>query len=81
VKRFGVVFVFETEDALTRFVESGWELGTQAAAAAKHGEQGAALEGALSVSPGVWIYQVTDKGLAVELVVKGTRYLKDPDLN
>jgi lipid-binding SYLF domain-containing protein len=80
-KKFGVVFVFETEDALKTFVESGWEFGGQAAAAAKYGEKGAALEGAISVSPGVWMYQITDKGLAAELVVKGTKYLKDGDLN
>jgi lipid-binding SYLF domain-containing protein len=81
VKKFGVVFVFENEDALARFVDSGWEFGGQAAAAAKYGESGGALEGAVSVSPGVWMYQITDKGLAAELVVKGTKYLKDADLN
>ena len=81
VKRFGVVFIFENEDALTRFVQSGWEFGGQASAAAKYGEQGAALDGAISVSPGVWMFQVTRDGLAAELVVKGTKYLKDPDLN
>jgi len=81
VKRFGVVFVFEHEDALARFIDSGWEFGGQAAAAAKYGESGGALEGAVSVSPGVWMYQVTRDGLAAELVVKGTKYLKDADLN
>jgi lipid-binding SYLF domain-containing protein len=80
-KKFGVVFVFETEEALTHFVESGWEFGGQAAAAAKYGAKGATLEGAVSVSPGVWMYQITDKGLAAELVVKGTKYLRDGDLN
>lgn len=81
VKRFGVVFVFENEDALKRFTDSGWELGGQATAAAKYGEQGAALDGAISVSPGVWMFQVTQDGLAAELVVKGTKYLKDESLN
>ena len=81
VKRFGVVFVFENEDALTRFIDSGWEFGGQATAAAKYGEQGGALDGAISVSPGVWMFQVTQDGLAAELVVKGTKYLKDADLN
>lgn len=81
VKRFGVVFVFENEDALKRFIDSGWELGGQAAAAVKYGEKGGALEGAISVSPGVWMFQVTKDGLAAELVVKGTKYFKDGDLN
>ena len=39
------------------------------------------VPGAVSVSPGVWIYQVTDKGLALELTAKGTKYYKDTDLN
>jgi hypothetical protein len=39
------------------------------------------LEGALSVSPGVWVYQLTDQGLALEATVKGTKYWKDAALN
>jgi len=35
IKRFHVVFVFETADAPDRFVNSRWELGGQATAAAK----------------------------------------------
>ena len=31
--------------------------------------------------PGVWMYQLTDKGLALELTGKGTKYYKDDDLN
>ena len=40
-----------------------------------------ALQGALAVAPGVWMYQLTDKGLALEATVKGTKYWKDSDLN
>jgi hypothetical protein len=40
-----------------------------------------ALQDAMSVSPGVWMYQLTDKGLAAEATVKGTKYWKDADLN
>ena len=53
----------------------------QATAAAKAGDKGSAYQGAVAVSPGVWIYQVTDKGLALELTAKGTKYFKDSDLN
>jgi lipid-binding SYLF domain-containing protein len=80
-KKFQVVWVFETEKALNDFVNSGWEFGGQATAAAKTDSKGAAYQGAVAVSPGVWIYQVTDKGLAVELTAKGTKYYKDNDLN
>ena len=80
-KKFQVVWVFETEKALNDFINSGWEFGGQATAAAKSGDKGSAYQGAVAVAPGVWIYQVTDKGLALELTAKGTKYSKDSDLN
>ena len=81
VKKFRVVFVFETQKALNDFINSGWEFGGQTTAAAKAGDQGAALAGAVSVAPGVWMYQLTDTGLAAEITGKGTKYYKDSDLN
>jgi len=80
-KKFQVVWVFETDKALNDFLNSGWEFGGQATAAAKTADKGSAYQGALAVGPGVWIYQVTDKGLALELTAKGTKYYKDADLN
>jgi len=81
VKKFSTVFVFETKDAMTRFIDTGWEFGGQATAAAKTGDSGGAYQGAVSVMPGVWMYQLTEKGLALELTGKGTKYYKDDDLN
>ena len=81
VKKFRLVWVFDSKQALDQFVNSGWELGGQASLAAKTGDKGAAYQGAMSVSPGVWLYQLTDDGLAAELTAKGTKYYKDGDLN
>ena len=81
IKKFSLVWVFEKPDALATFVNSGWELGGQASAAAKAGEKGAAFQDALAIAPGVWLYQLTDKGVALELTAKGTKYYKDDDLN
>ena len=81
VKKFSTIFIFETKDALERFINSGWEFGGQSTAAAKTSDSGGGLQGAASVSPGVWMYQLTDKGLALELTGKGTKYSKDDDLN
>jgi hypothetical protein len=39
------------------------------------------MAGAVSVSDGVWMYQLTDKGLAAEITAKSTKYFKDDDLN
>jgi lipid-binding SYLF domain-containing protein len=80
-KKFQLVWVFENEKALNDFINSGLELGGQATAAAKVGAQGAAFQGAVAVAPGVWLYQLTDTGLALELTAKGTKYFKDQDLN
>ena len=81
VKKFRLVWVFENQADLNRFVNSGWELGGQATAAAKLSNQGGAFAGAMSISPGVWLYQLTDDGLALELTVKGTKYYKAGALN
>ncbi len=81
VKKFSVIFVFDNDTAFNSFVNSGWEFGGQTTAAATTGEKGGALAGAASVSPGVYMYQLTDKGVAIEITAKGTKYYKDDDLN
>ena len=81
IKKFQLVWVFENEAALSNFVNSGWEFGAQATAAAKTGDKGASYQGAVSVAPGVWLYQLTGDGLALELTAKGTKYFKDGELN
>jgi len=81
VKKFSVIFVFENKKALNDFVNGGWDAGGQTTAAAKTGSGGGSLQGAVAGGPGVWVYQMTDKGLALELTVKGTKYSKDDDLN
>lgn len=81
VKKFSTIFVFEKKANLEQFINSGWEFGGQTTAAAKTGDGGGSLQGAASVSPGVWMYQLTDKGIALELTGKGTKYFKNDDLN
>ena len=81
VKKFRLVWVFEQQKLLSGFVNSGWEFAAQATAAAKTGDKGKAFAGAVSVQPGIWLYQLTEDGLAAELTVKGTKYYKDKDLN
>jgi lipid-binding SYLF domain-containing protein len=80
-KKFRLVWIFENHGKLDSFINSGWELGGQTSAAAKLSDQGGAFAGAMSVSPGVWLYQLTDDGLALELTAKGTKYYKDDGLN
>ena len=81
IKKFILIWVFDNEQAFNNFVNSGWEIGGQASAAAKAGETGGAVEGAVPIAAGIWLYQLTDAGLAIELTAKGTKYYKDNDLN
>jgi lipid-binding SYLF domain-containing protein len=81
IKKFRVVWVFENHKDVNEFINSGWEFSGQTSAAAKLGDQGGAFAGAMSVSPGIWLYQLTDDGLALELTGKGTKYYKDGELN
>jgi lipid-binding SYLF domain-containing protein len=81
IKKYDLIFVFQTDKAYSDFINKGWDAGGQATAAAKSGSAGGAIEGAAVVSPGVWVYQVTDKGLAAEVGIKGTKYYKDKSLN
>lgn len=81
VKDYRVIFVFETDEALTRFLDSGWSGSAQADAAAKVGDSGTAYSGAVEVAPGVWIYEITKNGLALQLTLQGTKYYKNDDLN
>ena len=82
VKKFRLVWVFENQSDLDAFINRGWELGGQATASAQLAGQGQELyAGAMSIKPGVWLYQLTDDGLAVELTAKGTKYYKDNELN
>jgi len=76
-----IIWVFETQKALTDFVNLGWDFGAKAQAAAMVQDTGGMFSGAVSVAPGVYIYRLTETGLAAELTVTGTKYFKDPDLN
>lgn len=81
IKKFRLVWVFRTPEAFEQFVNSGYQFGGQAALSAKAGNTGGGMAGAVSVSPEVWVYQLTDDGIAAELTVKGTRYYRDRELN
>jgi lipid-binding SYLF domain-containing protein len=76
-----LIFVFSNEQALRNFVSQGWEFGGQVNLSAMAGGQGGMFSGAAAVSPGVYLYQLTQTGLAATLTVGGTKFFKDGDLN
>jgi len=79
--KFRVVFVFETLEAFNSFVNSGWEAGANAMAAAKTKTEGGALAGAVTVSKGVKMYQLNEEGLIVGVSLTAAKYYKDKELN
>lgn len=81
IDRMHLVFVFETERALADFINQGWEFGGQANVSAVADGQGAMFSGAAAISPGVYLYQITETGLSATLTVSGTRFFVDNDLN
>lgn len=81
VKDFRGVFVFTTQEALDRFVNQGWDASAQADAAAKAGDKGGALAGAIDVAPGIKLYQITESGLALQATIQGTKYWRDDELS
>ena len=76
-----LIFVFTNERALRSFIDQGWEFGAQANLSAMAQGQGAMFSGAAAVSPGVYLYQLTQTGLSATLTVGGTKFFKDGDLN
>lgn len=79
-KDFRQVLIFDTQDTLKKFVESGWEFGGHADAAAKTPDKGAeaSAEGMIGA---VKVYSMTEAGLALQATVTGTKYWKDKELN
>ena len=85
VKTFRAVFVFHSRDAFDQFVEKGWNFTGQADAAAttdaEEEEQAGSMEAAIGLNEAVTVYQMTDKGLALQATLQGTKYWQDDDLN
>jgi len=80
-KDYRVVMVFKNKATMEKFVESGWDVGAHADAAAKAGESGGEVSGEGDIRSGVEVYSMTESGLALQATVAGTKYWKDDELN
>ena len=81
VKDYRVVFVFHTREKFDQFLSQGWGAEGQADAAATTAKKGGEGSGAVSIPDGVSIYQLTEKGLALQLTIQGTKYSRNDELN
>ena len=80
LKDFRAVFIFNDRPTMERFIQSGWEFGGHADAAAKTSDKGAAVGGEALLDR-ITIYQLTKTGLVLQATVKGTKYWKSRELN
>ncbi len=79
-KDFRVVFVFHTTDAMDSFINDGWSFGAEADAAAKANDKGGEVGAGVTIGD-ITVYQLTENGLALQATLKGTKYLKNAELN
>lgn len=80
-EKYHIVFVFETPEAFNTFVTTGRELGADAMAAAKNKTKGGALAGAVTISDGVYMFQLDTEGAIVGISITGAKFYKDKELN
>lgn len=80
-KEYNLIFLLNTREAWENFIAGKTRFGASAEASANDGVSGGSIEGAEYVAPGVWVFQMTTKGLALEATLKGTKIYKDKKLN
>ena len=81
VKEYDLIFVIGTEKAWNSFISGDIKFASSAEASASDGQAGGAVEGASIAANGVWVYQITKKGLALDASIKGTKIYADKKLN
>lgn len=74
---YRLILLFQTEPALQKFIEHGWDATTNAQAAA--GKAG--VNATSSFIDHLAVYQLTDKGLMADAEVSGTHFWKADRLN
>jgi lipid-binding SYLF domain-containing protein len=81
VKDFRAVFIFKRPEAMEKFIQSGWQFSGQGDVGAKTTTKGAAASEAAVVNPDMDIYQMTERGVALQATIQGTKYWMDKELN
>ena len=81
VKEYDLIFVIGTETAWHSFISGDIKFASSAEAAASDGVTGDSIEGASIAAKGVWVYQITKKGLTLDASIKGTKIYPDKKLN
>lgn len=78
---YDLVFLIADKEAWDSFIIGKTRFGASAEAAASDGSVGGVVEGAEYVAKGVWVYQMTTKGLSLEATLNGIKIYADKKLN
>ena len=81
VKEYDLIFVIGTEAAWHSFISGDVKFSSSAEAAARDGVTGDSIEGASIAGNGIWVYQITKKGLTLDASIKGTKIYPYKKLN
>ncbi|MBR5908760.1 MAG: hypothetical protein IKZ66_02175 [Schwartzia sp.] len=81
VKEYDLILVIGTEAAWNSFISGDIKFASSAEASANDGVTGDSIEGASIAAKGVWVYQMTKKGLSLDASIKGTKIYPDKKLN
>ena len=81
IKEYDLIFVIGTEQAWKTFISGDIKFASSADASASDGQAGGAVEGASIAANGIWVYQMTKKGLSLDASIKGTKIYADKKLN
>lgn len=81
VKEYDLIFVIATEEAWKSFISGDIKFASSAEASASDGVTGDSMAGASVAGKGIWVYQITKKGLALEASIKGTKIYPYKKLN
>ena len=83
IKKFQALIIFNDTAALDRFITTGFDASAQADMAAKSANDGKVVvsEAANADFQKVKMYQLTEKGVAVQATMQGYKYWPDDELN
>ena len=79
-KDYRLVIIFHTTKAMNYFIEKGWAVGGNADAAVKASDKGGSVEGEAYYGD-MTVFTFTESGLALQAVIKGTKFWQDDKLN
>jgi hypothetical protein len=75
-----LVLIFETEGVFKTFTKSAWILGPNVMAAAIPDRRGGPFDGAMSLAPGMHVYQLNQDGIPVAFSIRDVIFYRDREM-